>query len=103
MYFGGFFTLGAIAFILGALSIKGYFDKIKIDIVGLYLGFVFLIVGIGFIMWQGGITISFFEMIKKLGVWLLIPILFIIVGIFQIIKCLFFKREASHQNKKIEK
>ena len=89
IYFGGFFTLGATAFILAFLYVKGVFSKIKFDIMGLYLGFVFLIVGIGFIMFQGGLS-SFSETIKSLGIFIIIPILFIGVGIFQIIKCIFF-------------
>lgn len=89
IYFGAFFTLGAFTFILAALQLKGAFSKTKIDIIGLYLGFVFLIVGIGIILSQVGGALSILDIIKHMGFWLVIPILFIMVGIFQIIKCLF--------------
>ena len=98
IYFGVFFTFGSIAFILGALYIKGIFDKVKIDIVGLYLGFVFLITGVGLISLKSGTDLSFYETIEKLGAWSIIPVLFIIVGIFQIIKCLFFKLFSVNKN-----
>ena len=92
IYFGGFFTLGSIAFILVALQIRGVFDKIKINVIGFYFGFVFFIIGIGIILFQNGTTSSFLDTIKYLGLWIFIPILFIIVGMFQMIKCLFFKQ-----------
>lgn len=100
IYFGGFFTLGSIAFILGVLYIKGFFDKIKIDIMGLYFGFTFLIIGVGFMLFQNGTTSSFLETIKSLGIWIVLPVLFIIVGIFQIIKCLFFKPLTFNKKRK---
>ncbi len=92
IYFGAFFTLGAMAFIIAILQTKGVFDKVKIDVVGLYFGIVFFIIGVGIILFQNGTTSSFLETIKSLGLWILIPILFIIVGLIQTIKCLFFKQ-----------
>lgn len=89
IYFGAFFTLGSVAFVLGALYMKGFFDKIKIDIIGLYLGFTFLIIGVGFLLYQNGMQSSFIETIKSLGMWIVLPVLFIVVGVFLIIKCLF--------------
>lgn len=88
IYFGAFFTLVGTTFVLSALHIKGFFDKIKIDILGIYFGVVFLIIGIGIVLFQMGTTSSFIGTIKSFEFWILIPILFIIVGVFQIIKCI---------------
>lgn len=88
IFMGLFFALGSFTFILGVLSVLGYFDKMKIDIVGTYIGFVFLIIGTLIIIYQNSITLSLIETIKSFGLWILIPIMFIVVGIIQIIKCL---------------
>lgn len=93
IFFGGFFILGAAAFIIGALYMKGTFDKVKIDIMGTYFGVVFTIIGVGIILFQNGTTSSFIETIKSMGFWILIPILFIVVGTFQTVKCLFLNRK----------
>ena len=92
IYFGAFFTFGSITFILAALSVLGYFDKLKVDILGIYIGFLFFIIGIGIILFQTGTTTSLIETIKSFGLWILIPIMFIIVGIIQIIKCILKKK-----------
>ena len=92
IYFGGFFTLGAIAFILVAMKIKGVFDKVKIDVVGFYFGFVIFITETDFILIQNSTTTSFIETIKSPGFWIIIPLLLIVAGLFQMIKCLFFKQ-----------
>lgn len=89
IYYGAFFFLGGMVFVLIFLYAKGVFDNVKIDILGLYIGFVLLIVGIGMIAFQIGEVSSFMEAIKRMGFWTLIPALFIITGGFQIIKCLF--------------
>lgn len=91
IFFGAFFTLGGMVFVLAALQMKGIFDKVKIDVVGTYIGFVMLIVGVGIIVFQTGTTSSFIETIQIMGFWFLIPVLFIGIGIFQIIKCLYRK------------
>ena len=87
-----FFVLGATVFILFALSIFGYFDKLKIDVIGTYIGVVFLIIGIGIILIQNGTTMSLIKTIKNMGLWILIPLMFVIVGIYQIIKYLFVNK-----------
>lgn len=95
IYFGAFFTLGGSVFVLAALYIKGVFDKVKIDVMGTYVGFVILIIGIGIILFQNGTTLSLIETIKSMGFWFTIPLLFIILGIFQIIKCLFLVKKKK--------
>ncbi len=92
IYFGTFFLLGGMVFVLAFLYVTGVFDKFKINILGLYVGIVFFIVGIGIIAFQVGELTSLKEAIKRMGLWIFIPIMFIIIGCFQIIKCLFFER-----------
>ncbi len=95
IYYGAFFFLGGMVFVLIFLYAKGVFDKVKINILGLYIGFVFFIVGIGIIAFQIGETSSLMEAIKRMRFWILIPILFITAGSFQIIKCLFVRISKS--------
>lgn len=37
---GGIFTFGSVTFVLAALTMKGCFDKMRIDVLGLYAGAV---------------------------------------------------------------
>ncbi len=100
IYFGAFFILGGMVFILIFLYAKGVFDKVKVNIIGLYIGIVFLVVGIGIIAFQMGEVSSLMEAIKRMRFWILIPIMFIIIGVFQIVKCLFFERLEINNSKK---
>lgn len=88
IYFGAFFVLGSIPFILVGLMMLGLFDKVKIDIIGTYVGFAFLIVGIGIVLIQNAETMSLLETIKTMKLWIFIPIMFIVVGVYQIVNCL---------------
>ena len=47
-----------------------------------------------------GTTSSLKETIKAMGFWFLIPVMFIIVGSFKTIKCLFFERIKKKKNRK---
>lgn len=98
IYFGAFFLLGGMVFVLVFLYGNGVFDKIKINIISLYVGIVFLVVGIGIIALQMGETATLTETIRTMGFWILIPIMFIIVGGLQIIKSLFFERLKINSN-----
>lgn len=93
IYFGAFFTLGGSVFVLAALYIKGVFDKLKIDIMGIYVGIVCIIIGIGIILFQNGTTSYLLGTIKSLGIWILIPVLLIVSGIWLTIKSLFLKNK----------
>ncbi len=99
IFIGAFFVLLSLTFVLVALSISGYFDKFKFDIIGTYIGAIFLIIGIGIMLFQNGTTMSLIETIKSLSFWILIPLIFIVVGIFQIVNCLFFKRNKLYSKK----
>lgn len=95
IYTGAFFVLGSIPFILFGLMMLALFDKVKIDIIGTYIGFAFLIIGIGIILLQNKETMSLLEIIKAMRLWFLIPIMFIVVGIYQIINCLIIKKNKK--------
>lgn len=95
LFFGLFFTLGALAFILAALSIKGCFDRFRIDVMGAYIGFVLLAVGAGLLLFQSGTASSFWEGIRPMGLWVLIPILFLGIGVYLLMRSLFFVRQGG--------
>ena len=83
LIFGGvIFTFGSLAFVLGALTLKGCFDKVKIDVLGLYAGAVIAVIGIGFLL------LICTEPVSSYGLWMIIPILMIVAGIYQVIKCI---------------
>ena len=77
---------------IAVLSVLGYFDKFKIDILGTYIGILFFIIGAGIILFQTGTTTSLIEAIKSFGVLIIIPIMFLVVGIVQVVKCLLKKK-----------
>lgn len=87
IYFGAFFTFGSLTFIIAALTIFGYFDKFKIDVLGTYVGLLFVIIGIGIISFQTGTTTSLIETVKSFGLLMIIPIMMIILGLIQTVKC----------------
>lgn len=83
LIFGGaFFLMGGIAFVLGGLSVKGCFDNCKIDVVGLYFGIVFVIIGIGFFV------IAYQNPANVPRAVLIIPLLMAAAGILQVVKCI---------------
>ena len=83
LIFGGvIFTFGSLAFVLGTLTLKGCFDKVKIDVLGLYAGAVIAVIGIGFLL------LICTEPVSSYGLWMIIPILMIVAGIYQVIKCI---------------
>lgn len=102
IYFGAFFTLVSLTFVMAIFTTLGYFDKCRIDVMQTYIGVVFLIVGIGVICFQTGITGSVVKSIQSLGIFIMVPILFIIVGGMQIIKGVFSRDKKCHQDVKLE-
>ena len=95
IYGGAFFVLGSLTFVIFGLTALGLFDKVKIDVLGTYIGFVFVIIGIGIFLIQNGTTMSLLETIKNMKFWVLIPIMFVVIGMFQIIKCLLVKKHKT--------
>lgn len=78
-FMGGFFLFGSFTFILFAFAMKGCFDKCKIDVLGLYVGIFFVVIG-------SGIIAMIYQ--QQIGFWIAVPVLLIVAGILQIIKCL---------------
>ena len=79
LFMGSFFFFGALTFVLAVLFLKGCFDKFKIDILGLYFGIFFVLCG-------SGIIVMICQ--QQFGAWIIIPVLMIIAGIIQIVKCI---------------
>ena len=77
---------------------KGVFDKVKINVMGIYIGTVFTVIGIGIILLQKGTASTFIETVKSMGFWIAIPIIFIIVGILEVIKCVVDSRNNTEEN-----
>lgn len=78
LFAGGFFTLGALTFVLGWLTINGRFETCKVDVLGLYMGALLSGIGMGILVWK----------FADLRFWILIPVLMVIAGVVQIIKSL---------------
>ncbi len=79
LFAGGFFAFGAFTFVLAALTVKGCFERCKVDVLGVYIGILFVVIGVGIIamIYQ-----------QKFGLWIAIPVLMIGAGVVQIIKCI---------------
>lgn len=88
IFAGVFFILVTGAFVLFALSAMGFFDKLKTDILGLYIGVVFTLIGIGIPAFKFSETLSLLKTVQDFGIWILIPITMVAVGVFQIVKCI---------------
>lgn len=88
IFMGIFFTFGGFTFVLAALTIRGCFDKFKIDVIGTYIGVLFVFIGIGTIALKFRESYSITATIRTFGLWIIIPILMTIVGVVQIVKCL---------------
>ncbi len=88
IFAGAFFVLGAGAFVLFALTATGCFDKIKTDVLGLYVGIVFTLIGIGIPAFKFTETFSLLKTVQAFGLWIFVPILMLTAGVFQIIKCI---------------
>ena len=79
IFTGGFFTFGAFTFVLAALTVKGCFERYRVDVLGLYIGILFVVIGIG-------VIVMIYN--QRFGLWIVIPVLMIGVGVIQIIRCM---------------
>lgn len=95
IYLGAFFILGALIFIIAGMSVLGFFNKLKIDVIGTVFGLVFTVVGIGILAFAAGNAGSLWGGVKSFGPFILIPFLFIAAGIFTLIKALFFNKKED--------
>lgn len=94
IFMGAFFMLGSFTFVLAYLYIKGYFDHIKIDVVGTYMAAVCILFGIGMIVIQTGTTLSLIKTIESFGLWILVPLILILAGVYLLYKNLFLRRNS---------
>lgn len=88
IYFGTFFVLGASVFVISFLYVTGIFDKLSINIMELYLGIICIVIGFGMILFQKETSISLISAMRSLGIFMIIPIIFTLSGIYLFIKAL---------------
>ena len=89
LVFGGaFFAFGAFTFVLAVLTIRGVFDSVKVDVLGMYMGIVVAAFGVGAVALRCGETLSLVQTIHEFGLWILVPIVMVVGGTAQIIKSL---------------
>lgn len=98
LFMGFMFIMVPTIILLGALSTFGIFRKIKIDFIGIIIGMTFIVIGSGaFYMITGSFSIV--EFFKSYSLSYLIPFLimslFVVVGIYLIIKSLFLNKKSK--------
>ena len=86
LFAGGFFAFGAFTFVLAALTVRGCFEHYKVDVLGLYIGILFVVIGIGIIAMIYN---------QRFGLWIVIPVMMIGAGVLQIIKCINNKKNKE--------
>lgn len=85
IFTGVFLILFACTLVLTILKLEGYFDRAKVDVLQIYSGTLSEAIGIGWIAFKYSETQSFEKMIDASGIWLVLPVLIIAIGIFQIV------------------
>lgn len=85
IFTGVFLIFFACTLVLTVLKLMGYFDRAKVDILQIYSGALSEAIGIGWIALKYRETQSFEKMIDAFGIWFIIPVLIIAIGIYQII------------------
>ncbi len=88
IFAGAFFAFGAFTFVLAALTIQGRFDKLKMDVLGLYMGTLIAAMGAGIIVFKYSETRSLQQTVELFGLWIAVPLLMIIAGTIKLIQCL---------------
>lgn len=86
IFIGAFFALVSSVFILFYLSVSGFFDRFRTDVLGLYIGIVFTLIGIGVPMVKFAENFSVKETVQSFGLWILVPVIMFSAGVFQIFK-----------------
>lgn len=88
IFAGAFFAFGSFTFVLAALKAKGLFDKLKVDVLGAYMGAVIAAFGAGVVVLKYGETLSLSQTVREFGPWIAVPVLMFVVGMVQLVKCL---------------
>ena len=96
IFVGALFVGIPLIFLLILLSGAGFFGKIQIDLIGFVIGLFFLAMGLG-CFWMLGSSLSPVPMFQSIGLWGLIPFMFVLTGIFMLCKSLFLARKKFHE------
>ena len=71
---------------LAALTVRGCFEHYKVYVLGLYIGILFVVIGIGVIAMIYN---------QNFGLWIVIPVMMIGAGVLQINKCIKNKKNKE--------
>ena len=85
IFTGAFLIFFACTLVLTVLKLMGYFYRAKVDILQIYSGALSEAIGIGWIALKYRETQSFEKVIDAFGIWFIIPVLIIAIGIYQIV------------------
>ena len=85
IFTGVFLIFFACTLVLTVLKLMGYFDRAKVDILQIYSGALSEAIGLGWISLKYRETQSYKKMIDAFGIWFIIPVLIIAIGIYQIV------------------
>ena len=85
IFTGVFLIFFACTLVLTVLKLMGYFDRAKVDILQIYSGALSEAIGLGWIALKYRETQSFEKVIDAFGIWFIIPVLIIAIGIYQIV------------------
>lgn len=75
------------------LSLSGFFDRFRTDMLGLYIGIVFTLIGIGVPMVKFAENFFVKETVQSFGLWILVPVIMFSAGVFQIFKTIKKQKE----------
>ncbi len=93
---GILFTFVPLFIAYGALTTFGYLKRFPEKVVSIGIGILFTVIGVGIIYLQaGGFSIQ--EAVASLSFWIVIPLLFIVVGIYQTVRSIFSKKNAEQE------
>lgn len=82
---GILFTFVPLIFLFVILYSLGYLQKLFDNFMGVTLGVLFLVMGLGLIYIMTG-TLSVMEIVRSFSALLIIPLLFVAVGVLQIVR-----------------
>lgn len=85
---GAFFLFGGGAFVVGALTIHGIFDQVKVDVLGIYMSAVVAGFGIGAVALKCMEHHSLVKAVEEFGLWVIIPAVMILGGAAGIVRFL---------------
>lgn len=93
LFGGAFFLFGGGAFVIGALTVHGTFDQLKVDVLGIYMSVVVVGFGIGAVALKCMEHHSLVKAVEEFGLWIIIPAVMILGGVAGIVS--FLKNRKS--------